>query len=293
MLNVKVNTEITKEVQEFKIHLTRLGYSKTSVNMLPACVNGFLEFTSVSTCQVASKHILVYHKYLQQRPNKRSAGSLSESYINHHVYALKVFFCWQQEKGVVITNPMSSLTFKKPISKPREILSASEVKLLFSVCKSLKEKAVLALFYGCGLRRSEGVALNLNDVHFKSNVLYVRQGKNNKRRVVPLSPQVKATLMDYVFTEREGALKECSFVLNKNGKRTRGDVYNRVLKAIIKQAGITKQITLHCLRHSIATHLLEGGLSVEYVRDFLGHKHLESTQLYTRVNQKQLHSLSL
>ena len=150
-----------------------------------------------------------------------------------------------------------------------------------------------SLFYGCGLRRSEGVALNLQDVHFKSNVLYVRQGKNNTRRVVPLSPLVKTTLMDYVLNERETKVKECSFMLNKHSKRIKGGVYGSILKEVLKRAGVTKQITLHCLRHSIATHLLESGLSVEYVRDFLGHKHLESTQIYTRVNQKQLHHLSL
>ena len=227
------NTVIRKETKEFKTHLTRLGYSKTSVNMLPACVNSFLEFTSISTSQVVSKHILVYHKYLQQRPNKRSAGSLSESYINHHVYALKVFFSWQQERGVVVINPMSSLSFKKPVSKPREILSASEIKLLFSVCKSLKEKVILALFYGCGLRRSEGVALNLNDVHFKSNVLYVRQGKNGKRRVVPLSSQVKTILEDYVFKERDYGTKELPFVLSSFGKGFKGGPYNNILKAIV------------------------------------------------------------
>jgi integrase/recombinase XerD len=297
MLNMKANTgitkEVTREVKAFKTHLQRLGYSKTSINMLPSCVNNFLEFTTVNTCQATSKHILVYHKHLQERPNKKGSGSLSESYINHHVYALKLFFSWQQERGVVTTNPMSSLSFKTPTSKPREILTQCEVKRLFLVCKSLKEKATLALFYGCGLRRSEGACLNLKDVHFRSNVLYVREGKNGKRRVVPLSSQVKTILKSYVFTERIALDNEQAFIVNERHKRSSGSVYNSTLKAILKQAGITKDITLHCLRHSIATHLLESGLSVEYVRDFLGHKHLESTQIYTRVNQKQLHSMSL
>ena len=79
---------------------------------------------------------------------------------------------------------------------------------------------------------------------------------------------------------------------NRTHKRIRGSSYNSILKKLLERAGIQKEITLHCLRHSIATHLLESGLSVEYVRDFLGHKHLESTQIYTRVKNKQLWNLN-
>lgn len=284
-----------QEVKQFKTHLERLGYSRTSINMLPSCVKEFLEFAAKPVQEIETEDITNYHEYLKERPNKRTKGGLSESYINHHIYSLKLFLGWQQEKGVIIENPISSLEFKAPVSKPREILTQEEIKLLFEVSESLKERAVLALFYGCGIRRAEGEKLNLKDIHFRSNLLYVREGKGSKRRAVPLSPQVKKELWNYATKEREVRENDPessgAFITNRNHKRATGSSYNKILKSILERAGIKKEITLHCLRHSIATHLLESGLSVENVRDFLGHKHLESTQIYTRVKSKQIWNL--
>jgi integrase/recombinase XerD len=287
-----------QEVKNFKIHLERLGYSKTSIYMLPNCLKEFLEFirqrngqTAKPILEIETKDITNYHEYLKERPNKNKAGGLSESYINHHIYSLKLFFGWQQEKGVITENPISSLEFKAPTSQPREILTAHEIKELYAACETLKERAVLSLFYGCGIRRSEGEQLNLKDIHFRTNLLYVREGKGNKRRAVPLSPQVKKDLWNYATKERETRENEAAFMTNKIQKRATGSSYNKILKSILEKTGIKKEITLHCLRHSIATHLLESGLSVENVRDFLGHKHLESTQIYTRVKSKQIWNL--
>jgi integrase/recombinase XerD len=284
-------SKIETIVKQFRIHLEILGYSKSSVQMFPNCVKEFLEFTRKPIEEIEPQNITTYHHHLQERPNKRRPGGLSESYITHHIYALKLFFTWQQEKGAIIENPISSLEFKAPTSKPREILTQEEIKQLFTATKSLKERAVLALFYGCGLRRTEGEKLNLKDIHFRSNILYVREGKGSKRRAVPLSPRVKTELWNYAINERLAVEEEAAFITNRIHKRTRGSSYNNILKTILDNAGIQKEITLHCLRHSIATHLLESGLSVEYVRDFLGHKHLESTQIYTRVKNKQIFNL--
>ncbi|CAA0251820.1 tyrosine-type recombinase/integrase [Tenacibaculum maritimum] len=280
-------------ITQYKIHLERLGYSKTSISMLPACTREFLEFTQKKVNQIASKDITAYHEYLQERPNKRRTGGLSESYINHHIYALKLFFGWQEEQGNIIENPISSLVFKKPTSKSREILSTEEIKELYNACETLKEKATLSVFYGCGLRRTEGEKLNLKDIHFRSGILYVREGKGSKRRAVPMSEKVTQDLKSYALKERFAKQNEMAFICNRIGTRTSGNSYNNILKKLLEKAGIEKEITLHCLRHSIATHLLESGLSVEYVRDFLGHKHLESTQIYTRVKNKQLWNLNV
>ena len=283
----------TAIVKQFRIHLERLGYSQTSISMLPSCLKEFLECQGHSQLKnITSADIVQYHEYLKERPNKRRAGGLSESYINHHIYALKLFFQWQLNNGSLSECPISSLEFKAPISKPREILTQEEIKLLFEATETLKERAVIALFYGCGIRRSEGEKLNLKDIHFRSNMLYVREGKGTKRRAVPLGPRVKKELWNYATKERFNKENETAFICNKTGTRMKGLSYSRLLNKVLERAGIKAVITLHCLRHSIATHLLESGLSVEYVRDFLGHKHLESTQIYTRVKSKQLWNLN-
>jgi len=280
-----------QEAQHFKRHLERLGYSKNMILQLPVHIKDFIQFTAKPLDTVTSKDIVNFYHHLKERPNKRRTGGLSENYINHHIYALKLFFGWQQEKGVVIENPMSSLDFAAPTSQPRAVLTLEEIKTLYQVSETLKEKAVLSIFYGCGLRRSEGENLNLKDVHFRSGLLYVRDGKGNKRRVVPLNNRIVNDLKNYAHKERFAKQNETAFICNRLGTRTTGSSYNKILKTLLERTTIKKAITLHCLRHSIATHLLESGLSVEYVRDFLGHQHLESTQIYTRVKNKQLWNL--
>ena len=287
----KSKHKLPAHVVGFKVHLERLGYSKTSVSALPNAVKSFFEFSNKTLGNIISADIVCFYNHLQERPNKRTGGGLSESYIHHHIYALKVFLAWQMEIGSISENPMNVLDFPSPQSKPREILTIAEIQLLYQCCESDKETAVLGMFYGCGLRRTEGEKLNLKDIHFRQGLLYVREGKGDKRRVVPLNEKVSQDLKNYAFNQRNPKKEEQAFVTNNTGRRTSGPSFNKILRIILERTGITKEITLHCLRHSIATHLLESGLSVEYVRDFLGHKHLESTQIYTRVNQKQLYKL--
>ena len=155
---------------------------------------------------------------------------------------------------------------------------------------------MLHLFYSCGLRRSEGEALNIRDIHFRDQLLYVREGKGARRRVVPLTDRVAADMEAYYLQERcsstvKKTADEEAFMLNQRGGRLQGDGYIKILNRLKDKAGIDKEITLHHLRHSIATHLLQGGMSMEYVRDFLGHQHLESTQVYAKLSAGQLKGL--
>lgn len=277
---------------QFKIHLTRLGYQQGSVRMLPSCVAEFLSFSGKQVCEVSKSDVESYYKYLQERPNKRREGGLSGRSIAHHIYSLKTFFSWLEVSNQLQSNPMSGLQFDRVEHKQRQILTIAEVKQLYAVTESLRERAILSIFYGCGLRRSEGVQLNLRDVHFRSNLLYVRSGKNGKRRAVPMSEKVKSDLWNYVLNERFSQAQETAFICGIRGKRLLGNGLISALKKIVKRSELAKEVTLHSLRHSIATHLLESGLSLEYVREFLGHKHLETTQIYTRVSKEQLWNLS-
>lgn len=281
--------EIT--VKEFKIHLERLGYGSGTLKMLPMLLNDFLSFTAKEIHDIDPEDITTFYEYLKERPHKRKPGGLSEVYIHHHIYTLKVFFNWQLEKGALQTNPISALEFPRPKSKQREILSIEEIKEIYGYTENLREKAILGVYYGCGLRRSEGAALDLKDIHFRTNLLYVREGKNSRRRAVPISEKVKEDLYNYVTKERFTRNGETAFLCNVQGGRMSSENLNKTVRQLIERAGIQKEITLHCLRHSIATHLLENGLSIESVRDFLGHKFLESTQIYTRINNRQLWNL--
>lgn len=281
-------------IKEFKNYLQQLGYGKSSVRMLPACAESFLGLNNLTDIKAANQEqIRAFYKWLKQRPHKRREGALSEQYINHHIYALRVFFGWLEATGRTGENPISTMRFKSPAPNRREPFTQDEIKALFHACGDLRETALLHLFYSCGLRRAEAVRLNTRDIHFRQQVLYVREGKGAKRRAVPMTSKVSGELESYYLEERTqpNTKDQDAFMPNRAGTRMGGDGYNRRLKEIAARTEIKREISLHYLRHSIATHLLENGLPVEHVRDFLGHSHLEATQIYAKVPHRLIKNL--
>lgn len=284
-------------VQQFKTYLYQVGYSEGAQYMLPACVQEFLaqqQLTDIS--YIEQQQVIAFYEWLHVRPLKRGSGALSEAMISQYVYALKTFFSWAEATGQTDYNPLSALKFKRPAQNSRHPLTVAAIQSLFEAAGTLKERALLHVFYSCGLRRSEGEALNIRDLHFRDQLLYVREGKGARRRVVPLTQKVAADMEAYYLQERcSNAVKkvrdEDAFMLNQHGTRLQGEGYLTLLNRLKDKAGIDPEITLHHLRHSIATHLLQSGMNLEYVRDFLGHRCLESTQIYAKLAAGQLKSL--
>ena len=152
----------------------------------------------------------------------------------------------------------------------------------------LRDRAMLAVYYGCGLRRSEGISLDVSDVLIKEKLLYVQKGKGYRERYVPMSEAVKESLENYINVARSSFLscelmKQQALLLSFRGRRMDGNSLIMRLKALVKGASINKAVGLHTLRHSIATHLLQSGMRLESVSRFLGHQSLESTQIYTHL----------
>ncbi|RYE47312.1 MAG: hypothetical protein EOP48_21505 [Sphingobacteriales bacterium] len=288
-------------LKAFSRYLEDIGYSPGTQQYMQYSVKELLIRAKTKGIthlqQLQPEHIQQHYQYLSERPHQRKPGGLSAITITTILYCLRVFFNWLQQTGQIKTHPMSLLNFEKPESSPREILTEEEVKELYSQTENLRDKAILALFYGCGLRRSEAEKINTTDIHFKSQLLYVREGKGKKRRVIPMSNKVSEDLKNYYHHERKKYIREKdkssqeAFILNDIGRRMTGQYYRLRIKYLLSKAGIPKNISLHHLRHSIATHLLARGLQIEYVRDFLGHQELESTQIYTRVSSDQLQAL--
>jgi len=143
-------------------------------------------------------------------------------------------------------------------------------------------KLVFALFYGCGLRRSEGDKLQIQNVDFEQKTIFIEQGKNYKDRIVPMSENVCNNLKDYIYNYRK------SLKLNHNrlfacGMQTQVQRLHHLQKICTDEQIREKRITLHILRHSIATHLLQNGMSIDNIALFLGHSSLDSTQIYTHL----------
>jgi len=191
------------------------------------------------------------------------------------------------------------------------VLTQSEIKQLFEATSysntdakiRYRDKAILVCCYSCGLRRNELVHLDIKDVLFDKQRLFVRKGKNYKERFVPINKHSSRILEEYIYdwrTEFYNYKETESLFINYRGNRLQGMSFANRLKSIIKATGNTdledRNITLHSLRHSIATHLLEKGASIEHISTFLGHASLESTQIYTHflINQgnEHVHQLS-
>lgn len=277
----------------FKQYLQQSGYGVSTQNMLPGCVRDFLQYGRFKRLtDITPLVILNFYEWLHIRPLKHRGGALSAMMISHYVYALKVFFSWQEASGGIRHNPMSGLKFRRGERNSREALEREEIAALFAAALSIRERVMLHLFYSCGLRRSEAAKLSIRDVQARHRLLYVRSGKGASRRVIPLTGKVAGELATYLEQWRKGrASDKGAFMLNRVGKAMSGRSYNQLLKGVVRRSGLWEGITPHYLRHSIATHLLQGGMALEYVRDFLGHRHLEATQIYAKVGAHQLQQL--
>ena len=151
---------------------------------------------------------------------------------------------------------------------------------------------MLHLAYGCGLRVSELVAVNKEDIYLKEQLLIVPKGKFSKRRIIPFTLKMKDDFM--LFLNKETSNQQ-ALLTNSKGVRMQQWTYNKMLKELLKQIGVSThripKISMHSLRHSVATHLLENGMKLEQVQTFLGHSHIESTEIYTHINQQQINDL--
>lgn len=276
------------EIYNYRKELENLGYSKSIVSNYPKYVKSFLVFNQEILENINEEHIKSYSNYLQNRPNKRRIGKLSESYIHSQQLAIKGFFDYLERIDQIKQNPFT-LKLKSPKHQQRIVLTQIEIQTLYKTAQTPEETIILHLCYGCGLRRSEVINLDTKDIDLEKKLLYVRKGKNKKRRVMPLTETIIEDFKKY----QDFSIKnqdEVAFLTNKLGNRMSGCIIYRTFKTLLKR---TKNIEpnnycLHSLRHSIATHLLENDMSVEMVRDFLGHSQLSTTQIYTRINQLKM-----
>ncbi|WP_153798450.1 tyrosine-type recombinase/integrase [Foetidibacter luteolus] len=290
---------LQSNIQLFHNYLYQVGYAKKTQHQLKSMILEFVSHQNI-TCftEVNQHHIKNFYCYLQTRPLRRRDGSLSPSTIRQFVFALKTFFEWMERSGQIKYNPVSGIKFiRKSNKRTRHPLSATEINQLFSAAENLKERALLHLFYSCGLRRSEAMLLNTRDIDFTEGLLYVRKGKGAKRRVIPLTKNVIGDFEEYFITTRskqkyKDRLADDAFMLTYAGRRMGCNSYYRQFKKILGNSGIEKQeISLHHLRHSISTHLLHAGMPMELVRDFLGHSELSSTLIYAKADKAQIRSI--
>ena len=303
MKNLELQTESYRYVERaFGEWLAVLGYAESTVNNLPIMLREFLYWLEsrgqTELKELSAQDIRNYYAALQCRTNKRRGGALSKGYLNKHVQALYRFAEYLRKSGRLYL-PALRLDWEEQESARVEVLSQSEIKSLYEATYQIsgnresetigsRDRALLSVFYGCGLRRSEGWHLDLEDLNLERGVLHVRKGKRNKERYVPFNWTIGKYFEDYMNYARKRLLRkgrESAFLISQRGSRMSKIGLSVRLKDLGKRVPELEErsMHLHMLRHSIATHLLDNGMDLEHISRFLGHGSLESTQIYTHI----------
>ena len=285
-------------LQDYRQWLTTLAYSPTSVANLTRYLREAFTYWQAQGIEevqeVKKSDIQAHFTYLSQRPNQVFGGGLSISTLAKHWQGIKLLDRYLRlTRQGALTLPPRRFQLERHL---KTILTPLEVKSLYQVCEpttlGLRDKAMLALYYGCGLRLNEGVQLDVSDLLFEKGLLLVRKGKGYKERYVPMTQAVKEDLTNYLHHSRPmllGESGEDALLLSSRCKRISGEMLLlrlRRLQAHSSEAGLrSKIIGMHSLRHSIATHLLHNGMKLTQIARFLGHSSIESTQIYTQVVQ--------
>lgn len=176
----------SNNIYEFRKELETLGYSKTVVDNYPKYVKRLLEYTKENLQKITNNHIKNYYQYLKTKHNQRTKKLLSQSHIYSQLLAIKLFFDYLERTKKIKRNPYN-LRIKQPVNNQRKVFTQEEIQQLYATCKTITEKTILHLCYGCGLRRNEVELLDLKDINFEQKLLFIRKGKGKKRRVIPLT----------------------------------------------------------------------------------------------------------
>lgn len=285
------------------------GYSEKTISGYLYSLNFFEKFLLTKNItdlrHVEEKTIKEYTDYLIDYVPKsgkgKKKGSLDRETRNMYLSKIKKLFNLLIKEDIIFSDPFRN-TEERPKKKglPKDILTEEEIEELFKkpdlkTYLGFRDRTVLEVMYGTGIRIGELEKLNVMDVDFASTIIFVRQGKGRKDRIVPCTKTAFMFLREYLAKVRPALSymnhKEQSLFLADNGNRFRQNAFRKMLKKYLKQTNIMKQITAHSFRHTFATHMLEAGVNLRYIQEILGHEGLSTTQIYTRVavvNLKQV-----
>lgn len=287
-----------------------------------ACLNSYIDFVrsekslSVNTQMAYQRDLLSFIDWQKTRENHQTTRQDLQQYIGflrqkgqktssiiRAIASLRGWFAWQKSTGIVAEDPLEAMHNPVRSKKLPAVLSKDEVEKMIEAAQSSRDRLIVELLYGAGLRVSELVGLDVKDVNLSQS--YVRCfGKGSKERIVPIGRQALECVQAYIDelkdsdTMAEPAAKgkpltQVKHVIrplfrDRSGNRLSRLVVWQVVKRLAKNAGVEKALSPHTLRHSFATHLIENGADLRSVQELLGHANIVTTQLYTHVSRGHL-----
>jgi integrase/recombinase XerD len=244
-----------------------------------------------------SKLVLESYQRHLWRYRKNNGRALGVATQRGRLSTLKDYFAWLTRQNTLAANPASELELPRAEKRlPVEALSVEQMRALLNVpdvsdALGVRDRAILETLYSTGLRRSELTRLELSHLNRDRQTLQVRQGKGRKDRVVPVGERALKWLERYIDEVRprlELRAGERALFLTSYGEPFNPDVVSRMVSAWMKKAGNGRSGSCHLIRHSCATHMLEGGADIRFIQQLLGHEKLETTAIYTEVSIEQL-----
>ena len=273
------SAEGMEHLEKFKQWLSSKRYSPNTIKTYGDALKSFLVFYREKPIQeITNNDVIVYNNEYILKNN------LSASYQNQIVNALKLYFRTVQNTEIEV----DKIHRPKRAKVLPNVLSKEEIKLLLNAHSNVKHKTMLSLIYSCGLRCGELLALKPVHIDSKRNIVFLQNAKGKKDRIVPLSPKILEMLRDYY-----KVYKPTTYLFEGQNEGLQYDARSLqlILKQALKKTGITKPATLHWLRHSYATHLLESGTDLRYIQELLGHSSSKTTEIYTHVSTKSLQQI--
>jgi integrase/recombinase XerD len=237
-----------------------------------------------------------YQRHLW-RWKKHNGKPLGISTQRSRLGTVKDFFAYLVKSNHIPANPASEIELPRSEKRlPKEPLGLNQIESVIAVPDisdplGIRDRAMLELFYSAGLRRSELAKLTIEDLNRERQTLQIRQAKHHKDRVVPVGNRALHWLEKYLEESRPKLLiqpNEKALFLSSYGEAFNPDVLSRMVTRFIKKAEIERQGSCHLLRHTCATHMLEGGADIRFIQQLLGHEKLETTAIYTQVSIEQL-----
>lgn len=209
-------------------------------------------------------------------------GRKSDETVRSACFAIKFYLNIVKRDSKGINRLLKDIPIVKREKKLPVVLSKEEIKKLISATTNINHRLIIQIGYSAGLRISEIINLKWQDINFDRNIIHIKRAKGKKDRIVMLSQKVKENLLTL---DRDN--KTYVFVTNRGKKYTQRTI-QKIIENAAKRARIEKKITPHTLRHSFATHLLETGTDIRYIKDLLGHENIKTTLVYTKVSNKDI-----
>lgn len=302
--------ELREYKERYLFWLVTTGYAETTVEGSHSDLEWLLRYLDMRgvarVADMTSEVLENYAVWVRERQNHyHEDRRVSQAQVLHRLTSLKSFCRWLTKEMVVLQDPSEDLELPRlPVNMPKVILTQEEVRKVLDMPElrspiGYRDRALLELLYATGLRTQELLSVRISDLDFKARTVFVRKGKGNKDRLIVVASEALGYVREYIEKVRPRFAKcakgndrrlkhmkngdDGTLFLNFTGAKVEMNRLCHIIKTHTKAAGIDKHVTAMTFRHSIASHLLENGMDMRFIQEFLGHVKMTTTQVYAKV----------